>query len=104
MIKIPGLPAEGQSGAQIDAQVHGVQMGHGVAPGVGRQGSPVWTEDPQVHAYLPIGFGGGLVAVEGGKAPGLSQPLQQADFLLQTVGHIFVIALGGSLVGTGAGE
>ena len=85
-----GFPADGHGGAQVDAQVQGTQMGHGIAVHIPLQSHAVAAEhmDLIAHARLHRLH---LEAVAGDKAPLLGKGIQSLDLSADALGQLLII-------------
>ena len=89
-IQPSGLPADSQGCAQVDAQVHCPQMGHGAAAGEPVQCLAVAAEQMDLVSDALLHFRN-LEALVGDKAPLSGQLFQNTHFLTHALGQFLVV-------------
>ena len=89
-IQPSGLPAHSHGGAEVDAQIHRRQMGHGTPAGETLQGLAVAAEDMDLKADAVL-HGNDLTVLAGHKAALLCQGVQGLHFSADALGQIFIV-------------
>ena len=102
-IQPSGLPAHGQGGAHIDAQVDGAQMGHGAALQMTVEGLAVAAQQDHVVADALL-HRLDLMGIIGHKTSLPRQGLQGLDFLPDALGQFLVICADGLGIPEDAGQ
>ena len=103
-IQIACPAADGQSGAKVKAQIHRIQIGHGLFAHIPQQRAPVLAEDVDLISQLPVFHGKDLAALEGKKALQLGKIVQSRNLGSNAVGHLFEIIHGLGRVFVSAGQ
>ena len=89
-IQPASLPGDSHGGAQVDAQIQGAQMGHGVAVHVPLQGHAVAAEHKDLIAHALL-HSLDLGTVTGHEATLFGKRIQSLDLPLDTMGQLLVV-------------